>query len=156
MCCQLINLSLSYLPPIYLKNLPHLAKHLAISLTKVADPHHFRADPDPYIHFNGDLPSRLFTSMRMRKRIRSLLLIKVMRVYDHWSTSLSGLHYKPPRLYCERPSPPWLHSAPLKFLNLDYNADLDKLAKIMWICAQSCLKLKGLVACCHSFYLFLH
>jgi hypothetical protein len=42
-----------------------------------ADPNHFKADLDPDSGF----------SLYMRIRIRILLLIKVMRICDHWSTS---------------------------------------------------------------------
>ncbi len=64
-------------------------------LIRVADPHHFNADPDlapafhfngadpdPTLHFNADPdPDPTITSMRIR--IRILLLIKVMRICDH-------------------------------------------------------------------------
>ncbi len=48
-------------------------------------------------------------------RIRFLLLIKVMRISDHWSTD-------PLRLNFESPS---LHYGPLQLLNFGYDADPD-------------------------------
>ncbi len=39
---------------------------------------------------------QLFTSMLIR------ILIKVMRICDHWPTDPPGLHFGPPGLYCER------------------------------------------------------
>ncbi len=41
----------------------------------------------------------------MRFRIRILLLLKVMKISDHWSTDPPRLNFEPPRLYCERPRP---------------------------------------------------
>jgi hypothetical protein len=49
---------------------------------RVADPHNFYADPNPAFHFHTD-PSPAFTLMR----IRILLLIRVMRICDHWSAA---------------------------------------------------------------------
>ncbi len=71
--------------------------------TRVVDPHHV---------FNADL-------------IRILLLIKVMRIYDHKSTGPPGLYFEPPCLHCKRlwPSTPRLHFKPLKLPNFDFNTD---------------------------------
>jgi len=46
------------------------------------------------------------TLMRIRLRIWILLLIKVIRICDHWSTDSQGFHFEPPRLHCKcsRPS----------------------------------------------------
>jgi hypothetical protein len=38
------------------------------------------------------------------------------------TADLPGLHFEPPRLYCERPR---LYFLPLKLLNFDFNADPD-------------------------------
>ncbi len=46
----------------------------------------FDADLDPPFNFEAD--PRLFTLLR----IRILLLIKVMQIYDHWSTDPRKLH----------------------------------------------------------------
>ncbi len=52
----------------------------------------------------------LFTLMR----IRTLLLVKVVRIYDHWSTDLQGsilsLHASIVSVQC----PPWIHFESLK------------------------------------------
>jgi hypothetical protein len=75
----------------------------------VADPH----------HFNG-IRILLVTLMRIRiriytfMRIRILLLIKMMRICDHWSTDSQRLH-----------DPPWLNSEPLQLLSFELNADPD-------------------------------
>jgi hypothetical protein len=55
-------------------------------------------------------------------RIRILLLIKVMRISDHWSTDPPMHHLYPTRLYCE---PPWINFEPLKLLNFDLDLDPD-------------------------------
>jgi hypothetical protein len=47
---------------------------------------HFNADPDLAIHFNA---------------VRILLLIKVMRIYDHWPKTLQSSIFKPLRLNFE-------------------------------------------------------
>ncbi len=49
----------------------------------------FNADPDPEsaIHFNAD-PDQDPAFQLMRIRIR--ILIKVIRIYDYWSTDLQG------------------------------------------------------------------
>jgi hypothetical protein len=47
---------------------------------RVADPHHFNADPNPAFHFNAD-PDPAF---RFDGRIRILLLIAVMGIFVHW------------------------------------------------------------------------
>jgi hypothetical protein len=54
----------------------------------------------------------------MRIRIR----IKVMGIYDHWSTDPTGLHFEPLGLYCELPR---LYFEPKKLQNFDFNADPD-------------------------------
>ncbi len=58
---------------------------------------------------------RLFTSMWSRIRIR--ILIKVMRICDHFSTQL---HFRPLRLHCERlrpfVAPFWASTAPVSWL----------------------------------------
>jgi hypothetical protein len=46
------------------------------------DPHHLIVGSDPTYHFKAD-------------RVRILLLIKVMRICDHWSKDPSGLHFEP-------------------------------------------------------------
>jgi hypothetical protein len=65
---------------------------------------------DPGFHFNAD---------------PDLLLIKVMRICDNWSTDSSGLHFEPPRLHCERLRPQRLHLELLKLLNFAFNAEPD-------------------------------
>ncbi len=52
---------------------------------------------------------QLFTSMRMR----ILIVIKVMRICDHWSTEPPGL------LNCKRPRPSKAPFEPLQLLNLN-------------------------------------
>ncbi len=61
---------------------------------------------------------QLFTLTRIRIRIWiwNLLLIKVMRICDHWSIDPPWLHIERPRLNCERPF--WA-------LNFDLNADAN-------------------------------
>ncbi len=54
----------------------------------MTDPHHINADP-----------IQLFTL----KRIRIMLHIKVMRIYQHWSTDPPRFHFELPRLRWERP-----------------------------------------------------
>jgi hypothetical protein len=44
---------------------------------------HFYADPDPAFHFNA---------------VRILLLIKLMRICDHWPTDPPDLQFEPPRI----------------------------------------------------------
>jgi hypothetical protein len=58
----------------------------------VADPHHFNADQDPAFHLNAD-----------PDLARIWLLIKGMRICDHWSAEppAAGLHFEPPCLQCE-------------------------------------------------------
>jgi hypothetical protein len=65
---------------------------------------------------------RLFTLMGIW--IRILLLIKVMRICDHWSKDPPRLHFEPPRLRCERPLPSIALPEPLEILNFSFNADL--------------------------------
>jgi hypothetical protein len=77
-----------------------------------ADPHHLDADPDPVFHFDavpdptvnfGAGPNLTSTVMGIRIRPFELmgirLLIKVLRICNHWPKDL-------PRLHCE---PPWFH-----------------------------------------------
>jgi hypothetical protein len=54
-------------------------------MSSVADPHHIDVDPDQPFRFDVDPDPTL-------KQIR-----------DHWHMDLSRLHFKPPRLLCERP-----------------------------------------------------
>ncbi len=54
---------------------------------RVADPHQFNAVPDPAFHFSDQDPTF------HRFRIRILILIRVMRICDHWSTDPPGLHF---------------------------------------------------------------
>jgi hypothetical protein len=82
--------------------------------TSVADPQHFNADPDPDQLFTLlqiqiriqmftliRIRIQLFTSMQIRIqlftlmciRILILLLIKAMRICNHWSTGPPGLHF---------------------------------------------------------------
>ncbi len=108
---------------------------------RVADPHHFNAEPDPSFHYNADPdPDPGFHQ------------IKVMPICDHYSTDPPRLHLEPPRLHCKRP---WSSISPFsasnetrKLLNFDFDADLDlaftpmririsiKLSKIMWFLAD--------------------
>ncbi len=60
---------------------------------RVGDPHHVKADSDIYFPCNA-YRIRLFTMMRLQ----ILLLIKVMRICDHWYTDPPGLHFEPQRL----------------------------------------------------------
>ncbi len=56
-------------------------------------------------------------------RIRILLLIKVMRICDHWSTDRPFLSLHASILSIHGLS--WLHFEPLKLLNFDFNAGPD-------------------------------
>jgi hypothetical protein len=60
------------------------------------------------------------TSIRIR-----ILLLKVVRIFGHWSKSLHGsilsLHAS---IVCIR-VPPWLHFEPLQLQNFDFNANPD-------------------------------
>ncbi len=80
-------------------------------ILRVVDPHLFYADPDSGFFSNAD---------------PIMLIIKVMRIYEHWSQDPPGLHFKPPRLHCERTRP---SAAPFraskKLLNFDFHADPD-------------------------------
>jgi hypothetical protein len=83
---------------------PHM--NFAVPASKVADP-----DPNSAFHL---IRIQIRLSNLMLIRIRILLLIKVMRICDHWYTDPQGLHLEPPRLNCERPRPSLLHFYPLK------------------------------------------
>jgi hypothetical protein len=61
-----------------------------------ADPHHFDGDPDPTLHL-----------MRIRSRI--LLLIKVMRICDHWSTDHPRPYLSLHASVVGVQGPPWHH-----------------------------------------------
>jgi hypothetical protein len=76
----------------------------------VVYPHHFYADPDPAFGFNADPDPAPHQS---DENLRPL-------VYRPF-----GIHFKPPRLHCERPRPFTPHFEPLKPLHFDLNADLD-------------------------------
>jgi hypothetical protein len=87
-------------------------------LSRVEDPHHIIADLDSAFLFNTELRIRiqLFTSIRIRiqrftlMRIRILLLIKGMRICDHWSTDPPGLYFEPISLpFVSARGPPPLH-----------------------------------------------
>ncbi len=73
-------------------------------MSRVADPHHLNADPDPSFQI----------------QILLVLLIEVIRILRPvvHSTDPSGLHLDPPRLHYGPPRP-------LKLLNVDFNVDLD-------------------------------
>jgi hypothetical protein len=112
---------------------------------RVADPRHFNADPDPDTIFSlkWRIRIRFFTLMRIQ--IWILLLIKVMRISDYWSTDPPRLYLEPPRLHCEllRPStPPFWSFKALNFADPDpaffTNADPDP--KIMRIGSGSTFK----------------
>jgi hypothetical protein len=47
-------------------------------------------------------------------RIRILLLIKVMKICDHWCIDPPGLHFEPPGLNCS------VHGPPCGILNFDF------------------------------------
>jgi hypothetical protein len=55
-------------------------------------------------------------------RIRILLLIKVIKVCDHWSIDPPGLHFEPPCLHGVH-GPLGLCFEPLKLLNFNFKAD---------------------------------
>ncbi len=78
--------------------------------SRVADPHHFNADPYPAFHL---------------QQIRILLLIKVIRICDHYhsTTDPPKLHFGPPGLHWEHRGPPHLYLEPLNILNFNFNAD---------------------------------
>jgi hypothetical protein len=61
----------------------------------------------------------------MRIRIRILLLIKLVRICDHWPTDPTGIHFAPPRLHLSVHGPSRLHFDALKLLNIEANADPD-------------------------------
>ncbi len=65
-------------------------------VSRVADPHHFHADPYPAFYSNAIRIQR-FTLIRI------LLLIKVMEICNKFSIDPQGLHFEPPSLHCERP-----------------------------------------------------
>ncbi len=56
----------------------------------VADPHHFHADSDLAFHFNAN-PDLAFHFISDPDR--TLLLIKVMGICDHWSIDSPGLPF---------------------------------------------------------------
>jgi hypothetical protein len=80
-----------------------------------AEPRHSNADTDPSFHL---IRIRLFNA----DADRILLLIKGMKICDHWSTDPPGFPFEPPLLQCERPR---LDFDPLRHLNLDLYAYLD-------------------------------
>jgi hypothetical protein len=102
-----------------LSNYRYHAQYKLHCSNRVLDPHQFSADPESSIHFETD-GSRilLFTLMR----IRILLLIKVMRACDHWSTDPLRLHFHSLRLHTRIQSPPLLHFE-LWLLNFNFNVD---------------------------------
>jgi hypothetical protein len=55
--------------------------------TRVADPHQFKADPDPSFHFDADLDTDPTVHII---RIRILLLAKVLQKCEHCSSGLHG------------------------------------------------------------------
>ncbi len=63
--------------------------------------------------------------MRMRIRIQLLLLFKVKRICDYWSTDSQRLHFEPSRLQRERPGHPRLQYGTPQPLNFDNDADPD-------------------------------
>ncbi len=74
----------------------------------------------------------LFTLMRIRVQIFTfmqiliLLLVKVTRIWDQWSTDPPEFHFEPSILHCKRPR---LHFEPLKLFNFDINTDSDPASK---------------------------
>jgi hypothetical protein len=58
-----------------------------LELTRVSEPHHFNADPDPSFHFHADLDPAP---------------IKVTQICDHLPP---GRHFEPSLLNFERPRP---------------------------------------------------
>ncbi len=67
---------------------------------------------------------QLFTSMKIL-----ILLLKVMRICDHWPTDPPDLHFESPRLHFERPGPPGLYFQPRNLMNSDLNTDPDPASK---------------------------
>jgi hypothetical protein len=62
--------------------------------------------------------------IRIPIRIRILLLIKVMQIFDHWSTgqtSFLSLHISTLSVH----GPAWIHFEPLQLLNFYSDADPD-------------------------------
>ncbi len=54
-----------------------------------------------------------------------LLVIKVMRICDHWSAEPPRLDLEPSHLDYERPRPSKAPFEPLQLLNFEFNADLN-------------------------------
>jgi hypothetical protein len=63
---------------------------------------HFFVTMLPYLYGRAVCISTLIAKLPNQMRIRILLLVKVMRICDLWSTDLPGLQFEPPRLHCER------------------------------------------------------
>ncbi len=63
-----------------------------------------------------------------KTRLR-ILLIKVMRICDHWSTDLPRLLFEPPRPFVNVHGPRRLNFDPLKLLNFDFSGDPDQASK---------------------------
>jgi hypothetical protein len=66
---------------------------------------------------------KLFTLIRIQ--IRILLLIKGMRICEHWSTEPRRLHLGLQDSIVSVHGSPRLHFEPLKLLNFDFNAYPD-------------------------------
>jgi hypothetical protein len=57
--------------------------------------------------------------------MRILLLIKVMRICDHWPTDTPCLHFEPLRLILSIHGPLRLNFEPRELLSFGFNADPD-------------------------------
>jgi hypothetical protein len=84
--------------------------------SRVSDPHHFNADPDPAFHFNAIL-IQLFT-LKGTYPDRILLLI---RWCEPVTTGLQALQDSTVSVH----GPLWLHFKPPKLPIFDFNADPD-------------------------------
>ncbi len=95
-----------------------------LSLIRVADPHHFNADPDPEpdpaFHFNAD-PDPAF-------HFNAAPDPDPAPHHGDTNLLLPGLHVESSHLNYERVlyGPPRLHFDLLKIQNFDFNADADR------------------------------
>ncbi len=75
---DIFRLPVSGVPSRHKDGAPRTGLHLytRMLVTRVVDPLHFNADPDPAFHFNGD-PDQLFTLMGIRIQLFTLMGIRI-------------------------------------------------------------------------------
>ncbi len=83
--------------------------------SRIADPHHFNADPDPSFHCNTDLDPTFIL-----KRVWILVLFQVMQICDQSSTVppwlILSLRASIVSVHCL----PWLHFEPPQLKNFNF------------------------------------